>query len=246
MPYGLRIVGSSGAVQIDQLYRNLMLRSVPTATTSSPDKSNYQTFTEYPKNGYSYMDATSPTSPVTPLTFFSADAYTGRNDSGFFVTNKARGSSSKLAVFDVPLALPTPLNKWGMVVRNAAGDLCYYSGYNYLRVHTVLTGSNYITSPINLTLPAGRKWAFCPFKWAGRTRMDDDRAYDSIGSNMRFYRIRREIMALKLTGDVLTSTDMSYMDDSDYAFTDLAWDHADSIDRSYAVIVADMTHVPGW
>lgn len=246
MPHGLRIVGSSGAVQIDQFYRNLMLRTVATATTTSPDKDDYQTFIEYPKNGYSYMDATSPTSPVTPLVFFSADAYTGKSDTGFLVTNKARGSTSKLAVFDVPLPLPTPVNKWGLVVRTAAGDVCYYSGYNYLRVHTVLTGSNYVTSPINLTLPAGRKWAFCSFKWAGRTRLDDDRAYDGIGSNMRFYRIRREIMALKLTGDVLTSTDMSYMDDDDYAFPDMAYDHQDSADRSYAVIVADMTHVPGW
>ncbi|WP_022681148.1 hypothetical protein [Sphingobium bisphenolivorans] len=247
MTHGLRIVGTSGAVQIDQFYRNLMLRTVASATTTSPDKSNYQTFTEYPKNGYSYMDATSPTSPETPLVFFAADAYTGRSDTGFLVTNKARGSSSKLAVFDTPLPPPTPINKWGAIIRRASdGAVCYYSNYRYLRVHQVLTGTNYVTTPINLTLPAGRKWAFCSFKWAGRTRLNDDRAYDGIGSNLRFYRIRREILGLKLTGDVLTSIDMSYMDDSDYAFPDMAYDNSDSIDRSYAVIIADMTHVPEW
>lgn len=249
MPHGLRIVGSSGAVQIDQFYRNLMLRAVPTVTTTSPDKSNYQTFTQYPKNGYSYLNAAAQDPVTTPLVFFPADAYTGTyggGGSGSLVTNKVRGSTTKLAVFDVPLALPSPLNKWGLVVRTAAGDVCYYSGYNYLRVHTVLTGSNYITTPINLSLPTDRKWGFCCFKWAGRTRLDDDRAYDSIGSNLRFYRIRREIMAIKLAAGVLTSIDMSFMDDSDYAFPDQAWDHQDSIDRSYAIIVADMTHVPEW
>ncbi|KFG91733.1 hypothetical protein BV98_000591 [Sphingobium herbicidovorans NBRC 16415] len=246
MPYGLRIVGSSGAVQIDQFYRNLMLRTVATATTSSPDKDDYQTFTEYPKNGYSYMDAAPPSSPETPLVFFSADAYTGLSDSGFLVTNKARGSTSKLAVFDTPLPLPSPLNKWGLVVRTAAGVVTYYSGYRYLRVHQVLTGSDYVANPINLSLPTNRKWGFCCFKWAGRTRMDDDRAYDDIGSNLRFYRIRREIMGLRLSGGVLTSIDMSYMDDDDYAFPDMAYDHQDSVDRSYAVIIADMTHVPEW
>ena len=50
----------------------------------------------------------------------------------------------------------------------------------------------------------------------------------------------------KLAAGLLTSTDMSYMDDSDYAFSDMAWDHLDSADRSYAIIVADMTHVPEW
>lgn len=246
MPHGLRIVGSSGAVQIDQFYRNLMLRGVPTATTTSPDKSDYQTFTEYLKTGYSFMGAAAQNPVTTPLVFFPADTFTGLSDGGQIVTNKARGSTSKLAVFDVPLALPSPLNKWGLVVRTAAGAVCYYSGYNYLRVHSVLTGSNYLTTPLNVSLSTSRKWGFCFFKWAGRTRMDDDRAYDGIGSNLRFYRIRREIMAIKLAAGLLTSTDMSYMDDSDYAFSDMAWDHQDSADRSYAIIVADMTHVPEW
>ncbi|KFG90722.1 hypothetical protein BV98_001434 [Sphingobium herbicidovorans NBRC 16415] len=246
MPHGYRILGSSGAVQIDQFYRNLMLRAVETASTGSPDKGSYQTFTEYPKDGYSYIDAPSPGSPETPLVFFSADAYTGLSDSGFLVTNKARGSTSKLAVFDVPLPPPTPINKWGRIIRTAAGVITYYSGYRYLRVHQVLTGSDYVANPINLSLPTNRKWGFCCFKWAGRTRMDDDRAYDGIGSNLRFYRIRREIMGLRLSGGVLTSIDMSYMDDDDYAFPDMAYDHQDSVDRSYAVIIADMTHVPEW
>lgn len=247
MAHGLRIVGTSGAVQIDQFYRNLMLRAVPPVTTTSPDKGNYQTFTEYLKNGYSFMGAPAQDPVTTPLVFFPADTFTGLSDGGQIVTNKARGSTSKLAVFDVPTPPPTPINKWGAIIRRESdGAVCYYSNYRYLRVHTVLTGSNYVTSPINLSLATDRKWGFCCFKWAGRTRLDDDRAYDGIGSNLRFYRIRREIMALKLTAGVLTSTDMSYMDDSDYAFPDQAWDHQDSADRSYAVIVADMTHVPDW
>ena len=249
MTHGYRILGPSGAVQIDQHYRNLMLRSVQSVTTTSPDKSNYQTFTQYPKNGYSYLNATNEDPVTTPLIFFPADAYTGTyggGGSGSLVTNKARGGVTKLAIFDVPTPPPTPINKWGRIVRRTDGVITYYSGYKYLRVHSVLTGSNYLTNPINLSLPTDRKWGFCCFKWAGRTRLDDDRAYDQIGSNLRFYRTRREIMAIRLAGGVLTSTDMSYMDDSDYAFPDAAWDHQDSVDRSYAIIIADMTHVPEW
>jgi hypothetical protein len=246
MGYGFKATNQdTGGVAVDDTYRNLMLRGVYNLTTDSPNKANYATFTEYPKNGYSYAGVPASDPAVAPLMFFPADVYMGAASQGWLVANKARGSAVKVALFDVPLTPVAPLGH-GTLTRTAAGDVAYYSGYRYLKVHQVISGSDYVATPINVSLDPAKKWAFCSFKWSGRWRMDDDRAYDSIGSNLRFYRVRREILGLRLSAGSLTSIDMSYMDDSDYAMPDSASDHYESLDRSYAVLIADMTHIAEW
>ncbi|WP_375188418.1 hypothetical protein [Sphingobium yanoikuyae] len=144
MPYGLKVINTSGTVQVDETYRNLELISKTTISTSAHGSSGGSAvmtgshFTVTVTGGVNPIVATACSAEWVGLDG-KGSSRSGSTFTFHFYCSGAAGTSVTVYVFDTPSTPSTPSSNYGLEVKNAAGARCYNSGLKYLRVQDILT-----------------------------------------------------------------------------------------------------------
>lgn len=141
MATGIRIIGESGAVQIDELYKNLALI-------------DYQYYSDFfainPDPGFDngYLDVTATPNCLVAVRSYGyiwSLGHWGNGAGGSPVYHRLENygyfgeptGPVEVYRFDVPP--PVPSNGFGLKVCDATGATTFFSGYKYLRVVDTLT-----------------------------------------------------------------------------------------------------------
>ncbi len=146
--YGLRVIGSSGQIQIDSYYRNLSI----TQSGSSASVSNDGTSTGY----YTSISITS--NSLLPLILLqpSTDYYvnvlgyskTSSNYSSFEVTTE-KNESTSINWKCCRESSSSSSSFYGMNIYNSSGDLCFTSELTYFKILDVQSFT--LDDPTNLS-----------------------------------------------------------------------------------------------
>lgn len=221
MPAGIQILNSSGTIQIDENYRNLMLRY-------SGSRSNTNTFTLNNLN--------------LPLVAFRSTAgvnavYGGSlgNGSGFF--GQLNTGSTNYYIFDILPSIPSSSN-YGLVIYNASGQPVFDAlgkPMRFISHHRYTTASEWEGATINT--PSGRT---CAVIFGGTGVLYEDTYTGSTGAegSERFRKISRVGATTSSTQITLgrMTTQSEYYIDPEGGRVDTIWErpHVD-------VTVVDVT-----
>lgn len=131
MAIGITITGTSGAVQIDELYKNLAVVASGSSTTDTPNIFGYS----------KDITLSSGTSPLIAIKCDSFHAVVGLAVSGASYTwtiavDAPSGTSFDYWIFDSPSSSAATM---GMLVWDASGALVFDSGLKYLRIADLKT-----------------------------------------------------------------------------------------------------------
>lgn len=149
--YGLRILNTAGTVQIDELYKNMEVRAVGTATTTMA----YSGAASIAEIAYSGANPILVIRSANPATLYKQQV-SGSSWTFYVVVLGATGQSVDYWIFDNPdNATPTG---YGLAVYSASGDVIFNSNKKYLRVVDFFKGTGW--SADNRTYVSGRVYGF--------------------------------------------------------------------------------------
>lgn len=161
MPTGIQIINTSGTTLIDENYSNLAMRTKGSTSTVGGSL------------GRVTVAMSGMNSPMIALT---SDRYMGVKSmlsslASFVVQGPQAGSwPFEYFVFDKPLASG---QTYGLMIYDAAGNLCFDSGNKYARVVDIYGGANLADWTPVRTYAAGRKYAVVQLKRAYRKLVEN-------------------------------------------------------------------------
>lgn len=222
--YGIKVINpTTGSIQLDENFANLELLEIRTITTQpNPATSNFHGANFY-KTGFSYFTIfTVPggggTYPIPLEVFFISSYYIHRRGTFIettgapmhYAVHAAPGSTLTAYIFGRPNQSFITGDDYGIVSKNAAGDILFHSNRQYLNLVGVYTGSNYTTGLPSATLPSGRTYAFAPISRTGRFRINEGNPFP--GGRLYEYRFREEGLMVRMSGNVLQGENVAWMD----------------------------------
>lgn len=135
--FGLRVVNSSGYVQIDSTYKNLALRESGTVVSGGSSTGNTGWYAATPTT-------VAGTCPVIAFrasnTCFMRYSVVSGNQITYYFFCQGAGVSVQYWIFDDPAAA-TPSGSYGLIVKDGAGAKVFDSRLTYMRVIDALSGA---------------------------------------------------------------------------------------------------------
>lgn len=153
MSAGIEVRNNVGDLVIDGTYRNLVLISKSTTTTTTViDQFSYVTINLNGLTGYPVVAVQSASGA-----WATVQAYSNGNATVDIVARGSAGTTVTYFVFVLPT---TAIDAGGFQVFDASGQLVFSAGHHYMRVAGSLTAHAGPGSPdVSLTLPAGKTYA---------------------------------------------------------------------------------------
>lgn len=160
MPAGIRVYGTHGVLQIDDVNLNLCLRQRGDLDTIP--KGSLYLFS----GGAFEVDAVYPV--VATMCIYGVQTLLTR-----VATNRWRisvqcdgppGTTIHWLLFDVPQSAGA---NYGLTVRNAAGEIVYNTSFKLFRASQRYEATDYLTLPGQVSLPPGKTYAVVSFRYAG-------------------------------------------------------------------------------
>ena len=165
MAYGIQVLNDSGTIQLDENYPNLKLVTHTTGTISPP----FNYFDENYNHGYANADTSGAVGASPIVAFKAANLPMLQTSSSTARIYDSSGSANfEYFVFDAINNYTPPSGEFGMAVFNSAGNLTYHSSYKYMKVATIVSGSNYQSGVATQTLDSGKSYAVMCMRPGGR------------------------------------------------------------------------------
>lgn len=249
--YGIRIRNiSTGSIQIDQNYSNLELIKIMTVTTVGDvalgNGAGTVGNTSY-RSGFSGFRLLMPSDiPFNSFVFAVGSYHICERSPSFsggrvFTTNAPVGTNITLYIFAYPVTSSTLDNAYGVRVRKADGTIAFHSSRQYLNIPAVYVGTYNPVSPPSATLPSGRTYAVCNFKWSGRREIDFDRFWTPGG--IAVYDINERGLMVRVVDNVVDTVEGYYMNGEFGSINYIpTGERYDVEDLNYGIMVADVTY----
>lgn len=248
--YGFRARNSlTGSIQIDQDYQNVELLEIRQIVTQPNPAPSFDPRNWHYLSGYSGFFLAFPDYLYA---FFAGSVRVARR--GFnpgrgteYVAEAPPGTIITCYIFGAPRQEMIG-SDYGLIVRNAAGEITFNSTRPYLNVAHILAGNDYFSPLPSVTLPAGRTYAVMQGSWSGKQWFSEASPYP--GGQVYEYWLEEWGLMTSLTGaggNILTSGNHQWM--AGYTAdlrTNWTPGYAHEFEnRSYVLVIADVTYFEG-